>query len=67
MKPIRFIIPLALLMLLFVSCDKDNGASPKDTSGVVSYTEQEWNWNKQSSSGFQIDTAWNGDSIIVEF
>lgn len=58
------ILTLVILALLCVSCDKDNGASTKDTSGAASYNEQDWNWNKQPSSGFQIDTAWDGDTTI---
>ncbi|MBP5748821.1 MAG: hypothetical protein J6W63_10715 [Treponema sp.] len=53
-----------LLALLFVSCDKDNGASPQDTSGAASYGEQDWNWKKQSHGGLQIDTAWDGETTI---
>ena len=47
------ILTLVILALLCVSCDKDYGASTKDTSGAASYNEQDWNWNKQPSSGFQ--------------
>lgn len=35
------ILTLVILALLCVSCDKDNGASTKDTSGAASYNEQE--------------------------
>ena len=63
-KAKHLILPLVLLALLFVSCDKDNGASPQDTSGAASYGEQDWNWKKQSHGGLQIDTAWDGETTI---
>lgn len=66
MKLKHLILPLALLALFFASCDKDNGASTKDTSGTASYNEQDWNWNKQQGGGITltIDTAWAGDTTI---
>lgn len=66
MKHVRLILPLSFFALLFASCDKDNGASTKDTSGAASYNEQDWNWNKLPGGGITltIDTAWDGDTTI---
>lgn len=64
MKRKHIILPLALLALLFASCDKDNGATPQDTNALPSYEEQDWSWDKQQGGGFQMDTAWNNDTTI---
>jgi hypothetical protein len=50
----RFILPLAAVMLLFVSCDKDNGSAPTDTSGASSYQEQDWDWDKNGNDKYQL-------------
>ncbi|MBR4715867.1 MAG: hypothetical protein IKP34_06795 [Bacteroidales bacterium] len=66
MKRLFKYLPLALLTPLFVSCDKDNGASPQDTSGAASYDEQDWEWKKlPNGGGLQIDTAWDGETTII--
>lgn len=50
----HLILPLAAVMLLFVSCDKDNGSAPTDTSGASSYQEQDWNWDKNENNKYQL-------------
>ena len=68
MKLKRLILPLAAVALLFVSCDKpsdrqegEEGFEPHPT-----WTDDSTNnfWDKQPSSGFTIDTAWDGDTTI---
>ena len=62
----RLIIPLAFLVLLAVSCGKDNDSVPQDTSGAASYDEQDWEWKKlPNGGGLQIDTAWDGETTII--
>ena len=67
MKTQHLILSLTAAALLFVACDKDNRNTPKDTSGVSSYLNQDWNLKKQPSSGFQIVTAWDVETIFVNF
>lgn len=58
-----FIFIEFFVLLMLVSCDKDNGSASKNSSGAVSYEEQDWNRNKQPD-GLQIDTVWDGDTTI---
>lgn len=52
------------LVLLFVSCDRDNVSLAKDSTGAASYDERDWDWNKQTDGGLQIEIAWDGDTAI---
>ena len=54
MKAKHLILTLAVVMLLFVSCGKDNGESVQDSSGVASYGEQDWNWDKNENNKYQL-------------
>lgn len=70
MKARRLILPIALLALLFVSCDKTDGQTTDEAFDQhPTWTDDSTNnfWDKQSSSGFTIDTAWGGDTIFVNF
>ena len=67
MKHKHLILPLAILALLFVSCDKSSepsGVEPYDQHPT--WTDDSTNnfWDKQPSSGFTIDTAWDNDTTI---
>lgn len=61
------ILPLAILILLFLSCEK-----PTDKQSVENFdqhptwTDNDSNrfWSKQHHPGVQIDTVWNGDTTI---
>ena len=67
MKPKHLILPLALLALLFVSCDKTDGQTTDEAFDQhPTWTDDSSNnfWDKQQNGGFQIDTAWDGDTTI---
>lgn len=67
MKARRLILPIALLALLFVSCDKTDGQTTDEAFDQhPTWTDDSSNnfWDKQPSSGFTIDTAWDGDTTI---
>ena len=67
MKARRLILPLALLALLFVSCDKTDGQTTDEAFDQhPTWTDDSSNnfWDKQPSSGFTIDAAWDGDTTI---
>lgn len=67
MKARRLILPLALLALLFVSCDKTDGQTTDEAFDQhPTWTDDSSNnfWDKQQNGGFQIDTAWDGDTTI---
>ena len=68
MKQKHLILPLALIALLAVSCDKSDN-QPTGEEGFdqhPTWTDDSTNnfWDKQPSSGFTIDTAWDGDTTI---
>lgn len=67
MKARRLILPIALLALLFVSCDKTDGQTTDEAFDQhPTWTDDSSNnfWDKQQNGGFQIDTAWDGDTTI---
>ncbi len=67
MKPKHLILPLALLALFIVSCDKDSDQQTEEKfEQHPTWTDDSSNnfWDKQPSSGFTIDTAWDGDTTI---
>ena len=67
MKPKHLILPLALFALLFVTCDKDSDQQTDEAFDQhPTWTDDSTNnfWDKQLSSGFTIDTAWDGDTTI---
>ena len=67
MKPKHIILPLALLALLFVSCDKTDGQTTDEAfEQHPTWTDDSTNnfWDKQQNGGFTIDTAWDGDTTI---
>lgn len=67
MKARRLILPIALLALLFVSCDKTDGQTTDEAFDQhPTWTDDSTNnfWDKQQNGGFQIDTAWDGDTTI---
>lgn len=67
MKHKPLILPLAAVVLLFVSCDKDSGRQMDEAFDQhPTWTDDSTNnfWDKQPSSGFTIDTAWDGDTTI---
>lgn len=70
MKPKHLILTLAVVALLFAACDK---SSDQQTDEIFDQYPKQINnstnnfYNKQQGGGLQIDTAWDGDTIIVEF
>ena len=61
------LLPLAAVALLLVSCDKDSDQQTDEAFDQhPTWTDDSTNnfWDKQSSSGFTIDTAWDGDTTI---
>lgn len=67
MKQKPLILPIALLALLFVSCDKTDGQTTDEAFDQhPTWTDDSSNnfWDKQQNGGFQIDTAWDGDTTI---
>ena len=64
MKTKHLILPIAVTAMLCVGCDKGDRSSSEDTSGVESYQEQDWSWEKQQGDEIQIDTVWDGDTTI---
>ena len=66
----NLILPFALLALFFVSCDKDSDQQTEDKFDQhPHWTSDSTNnfWDKQQNGGFQIDTAWDGGTIFVNF
>ena len=59
---------MVFLPLLFVSCGKTNDWPTEETfDRYPAWLDDESNndfWNKQQGGGFQIDTAWDGDTTI---
>ena len=59
-------VPLLAVVLLFVSCgevEDQYSEEPYDTHPHWTSDSSDNFWNKQSG-GFQIDTAWDGDTTI---
>ena len=61
-------LPLALLALLFASCDKADerrsGERGLEQRAAWAYDSAGGFWEKQAKGGLQIDTAWEGDTTI---
>lgn len=69
-KSKRLLLTLAAVAMLCVGCDKTDDQSTDETFGShPTWTEDDPDsfWEKQPNGGFQIDTAWDGDTIFVEF
>lgn len=67
MKKNPLILPLAAVVLFIVSCDKDSNQQTEEKfDRHPHWTADSTNnfWDKQLSSGFTIDTAWDGDTTI---
>jgi hypothetical protein len=67
MKQKPLILPLAAVVLFIVSCDKDSDQQTEEKFDQhPTWTDDSSNnfWDKQPSSGFTIDTAWDGDTTI---
>ena len=63
----HLILPLAFLALFFVSCDKDSERQTEEKFDQhPTWTDDSSNnfWDKEQCGGFQIDTAWDGDTTI---
>ena len=67
MKHKRQILPLAAVIMLFVSCDKSSDRQAVETFDQhPTWTPDSTNnfWDKQGGR-FQINTAWDGDTTII--
>ena len=62
------LVPLALLVLLVVSCSKSDerrsGEGGFNQSTAWAYDSADSFWNKQPCVDFQLDTVWMGDTTI---
>lgn len=70
MKHKHLILSLAATAMLCVGCDKASEPSGDETfDRHPTWTNDNSNnfWEKLPNDGFQIDTAWDGDTIFVEF
>ena len=68
MKHKHLILPLSLLALSSVSCSKqdEQQSGEKGFDRHPTWTQEDSSafWNKHQDGGFQIDTAWDGDTTI---
>ena len=67
MKYNRFFVSLAVFALFIVSCGKtDDSPIVENFEPHPTWTDDSTNnfWDKQQAGGFQIDTVWDGDTII---
>lgn len=67
MKHKHLILPLAAVSLFIVSCDKSSDQQAEEKFDQhPHWTADSTNnfWDKQPGGGFQIDTAWDGDTTI---
>lgn len=67
MKFKRNIFPLAIFILLFLSCEKSTDKQSVenfDQHSTWTDSNPEAFWDKQSDDGFHIDTVWYDDTTI---
>ena len=66
-----FILPLAAVAMFIVSCNKssDQQEGKEGFEPHPTWTQEDSTafWNKQQNGGFHLDTAWDGDTIFVNF